>query len=103
MGKRVSYLFVASALSGAFGGLIAFGILRMDGIGGRAGWQWLYLLEGLVTVVFGATVFWLLPNGPEVAYYLTEEDRALMRIRYKQNAIYNGETSRRVSRLGFLR
>ncbi|KAL7412091.1 major facilitator superfamily transporter [Mrakia frigida] len=90
MGKRVSYLFVASALSGAFGGLIAFGILRMEGVGGRAGWQWLYLLEGLVTVLFGVTVYWLLPDGPEVAYYLTEEDRALMRIRFRQGAIYNG-------------
>lgn len=38
-GRRVAYLFVASALSGAFGGLIAYGILRMDGVGGRAGWQ----------------------------------------------------------------
>jgi len=36
----VAYLFIASALSGAFGGLIGFGILYMDGVAGWAGWRW---------------------------------------------------------------
>jgi MFS family permease len=40
LAQRISYLFIASALSGAFGGLIAFGILYMDGVAGRAGWRW---------------------------------------------------------------
>lgn len=40
LGIRVAYLFIASALSGAFGGLIAFGILYMDGIAGWSGWRW---------------------------------------------------------------
>jgi MFS family permease len=37
--KRVSYLFVCTAISGAFGGLLAYGILHMDGISGMAGWR----------------------------------------------------------------
>lgn len=37
--KRVSYLFVCAALSGAFGGLLAYVILFMDGLGGFAGWR----------------------------------------------------------------
>lgn len=40
LGIRVAYLFIASALSGAFGGLIAFGILYMDGVAGWPGWRW---------------------------------------------------------------
>lgn len=44
--RRVAYLFVASALSGAFGGLLAYGILRIDG-GGRKPWQWLFISECL--------------------------------------------------------
>ena len=39
MAKRVSYLFVCTAISGAFGGLLAYAILRMDGVGGYAGWR----------------------------------------------------------------
>jgi len=38
--KRVSYLFVCTAISGAFGGLLAYAILQMDGVGGVAGWRW---------------------------------------------------------------
>jgi hypothetical protein len=37
--KRVAYLFSCSALSGAFGGLLAYGLLQMDGVSGVAGWR----------------------------------------------------------------
>lgn len=37
--KRVSYLFSCTALAGAFGGLMAYGILQMDGVSGVAGWR----------------------------------------------------------------
>jgi len=37
--KRVSYLFVCTALAGAFGGLLAYAILLMDGVSGVAGWR----------------------------------------------------------------
>ena len=37
--KRVSYLFVCTAISGAFGGLLAYAILQMDGVSGVAGWR----------------------------------------------------------------
>jgi len=40
LGIRIAYLFIASALSGAFGGLIAFGILYMNGVAGWSGWRW---------------------------------------------------------------
>ena len=39
MAQRVSYLFVCTAISGAFGGLLAYAILHMDGVGGYAGWR----------------------------------------------------------------
>lgn len=44
--KRVSYLFVCTALSGAFGGLLAYVLLKMDGVAGYAGWRWVYIIEG---------------------------------------------------------
>lgn len=37
--KRVSYLLSCAAISGAVGGLLAYGILQMDGVGGKAGWR----------------------------------------------------------------
>lgn len=50
---RLAIFFCASALSGAFSGLLAFAIARMDGIGGRPGWAWIFILEGFATVVLG--------------------------------------------------
>ena len=38
---RLALFYCASALSGAFSGLLAFAIARMDGIGGRPGWAWI--------------------------------------------------------------
>jgi len=40
LGVRIAFLFIASALSGAFGGLIALGVLYMDGVNGWSGWRW---------------------------------------------------------------
>ena len=41
--KRVSYLMSCAAISGAVGGLLAYGLLHMDGIGGKAGWRYVSL------------------------------------------------------------
>ncbi|PIG88716.1 MFS transporter [Aspergillus arachidicola] len=61
---RVSIFYCASALSGAFSGLLAAGIAQMDGIGGQEGWRWIFLLEGLATVALGAMCFFLLIDSP---------------------------------------
>ena len=61
---RVGLFFSAVALSGAFSGLLAAAIQQMDGIRGLRGWQWIFLLEGLFTVLFGFVVFFALPNDP---------------------------------------
>lgn len=75
--KRAIALMVSMSLAGAFGGLLAYGLVQMDGIGGYAGWRWLYFIEGLITLVFATASFWLLPDNPETAYFLTPEERKL--------------------------
>ncbi|KAM5541470.1 hypothetical protein V8D89_005024 [Ganoderma adspersum] len=45
--QRISIVSGAASLAGAFGGLLAFGIEKMAGIRGLAGWSWIFLLEGL--------------------------------------------------------
>lgn len=46
----------ATAVAGLVGGPIAAGCLCMDGLGGLAGWQWLFLLEGIPTMLFGISI-----------------------------------------------
>ena len=107
LATRISYLFIASALSGAFGGLIAFGILYMDGTAGYPGWRWyvpshegyvkqllietrLYILEGLITIVFAGCCVWLVPKNYETAYFLDDEDKAIMKHRAEVAEAYSG-------------
>lgn len=48
--------FSAASIAGAFSGLLAFAIAKMDGIGNLEGWRWIFILEGLVTVSKGPMV-----------------------------------------------
>ncbi|ETI24905.1 hypothetical protein G647_04275 [Cladophialophora carrionii CBS 160.54] len=90
LGQRISYLYIAAALSSAFGGLIAFAILYMDGTAGKQGWQWLYIIEGIITIVIGVICFWLIPKDYQTAYFLNAEDRVIMKRRAELTESYNG-------------
>ena len=47
----------------------------MDGIGGRPGWAWIFLLEGIVTVIIGAACFFVMPDTPALSgKWLTAEE-----------------------------
>lgn len=48
----------------------------MDGIGGRPGWAWIFILEGLLTIIIGVISFWLVHDFPDEAKFLSPEDRA---------------------------
>lgn len=52
-GLRMAVFFSAATAAGAFGGLLARGIAEMDGVGGRNGWAWIFILEGILTFGIG--------------------------------------------------
>ncbi|KAL7775455.1 hypothetical protein CFE70_009298 [Pyrenophora teres f. teres 0-1] len=75
---RLTLFFSASIIAGAFGGLLAFAIAKMDGVAGYRAYRWIFIIEGIVTVVAGIiTKFWV-PDWPEDARFLNEEERALL-------------------------
>ncbi len=78
---RIGYLFVSSALAGACGGLLAYGIGHMDGAAGLRGWRWIFIIEGLPTVILGIAIWFILADDPESAWYLTPEEKRIMTIR----------------------
>ncbi|KAI8934254.1 hypothetical protein NX059_008998 [Plenodomus lindquistii] len=89
--KRFTFFFGSTTLAGAFGGLLASAIGKMDGIRGYRGWRWLFILEGLLTVLVSFAFFFLLPNFPEEVKWLTEEERTYVRARL---AIDQGNSAR---------
>lgn len=75
MHTRVAILFTAPALAGAFSGLLAFGIVHLDGKGGKSGWQWIFFLEGGATVVLAAVSYFIMAKDVATSKFLTTEER----------------------------
>ena len=67
LATRIAYFYCTSALSGAFSGLLAAGIAQMDGVGGYEGWRWIFILEGIVTVILGISCFFFLIDSPALS------------------------------------
>ncbi|CAF1222922.1 unnamed protein product [Rotaria sordida] len=81
---RVSILFSAATLAGTFGGILAYGINNMNGLGGQEGWRWIFYIEGIVTVVVGVFAFFFISDFPsDRPKFLTESEcnRVLVRLR----------------------
>ncbi|CCL98030.1 uncharacterized protein FIBRA_00023 [Fibroporia radiculosa] len=72
---RLSIYMSAATAAGAFGGILAYGIERMNGIGGLAGWSWIFLLEGLFTALVAIAAFFYMQDFPETATFLTPAER----------------------------
>lgn len=80
---RISLFFSAAALSGAFGGVLAYGIGKMAGVGGKAGWSWIFIIESLLTIVVAVLSFFLINDYPTDATFLDEDERRLCLARLK--------------------
>lgn len=63
-GKRIGFYFTAAQVSAAVVGLVSAGFQRMDGLGGLVGFQWMFLLYGLVGFLTGVGLLWWLPDRP---------------------------------------
>ena len=95
LGSRIAVVFSAATIAGAFsvyitsshgkltdhskrcqlGGFLAVAIHHMDGIGGRPGWAWIFILEGLFTIIVACVSPWVLQDYPESAKFLSEAER----------------------------
>jgi ACS family tartrate transporter-like MFS transporter len=79
--RTVALFMTATAIAGVVGGPVSGAILSLHGAGGLAGWQWLFLLEGLPAIILGVVVLVYLPDGPERATWLAPEERTWLRQR----------------------
>jgi MFS family permease len=77
---RTSIFYFASAFSGAFSGILAAGISQMDGLGGLEGWRWIFVLEGLASVLLGISCFFLLPDTPSLSKWLKPEEQRFLNV-----------------------
>ncbi|GKZ26503.1 hypothetical protein AbraIFM66951_002584 [Aspergillus brasiliensis] len=87
---RQALCFSAASIAGAFSGLLAFAISKMNGIGGYSGWRWIFIIEGLATVVVAVMSYFLLYDYPDTASFLTRDERAWIQRRLSLQFSNNG-------------
>ncbi|KAM5440034.1 hypothetical protein McanMca71_004966 [Microsporum canis] len=80
---RQAMFFSAASIAGAFSGLLAFAIAKMDGVGGYQGWRWIFILEGLLTVCVAVGAYFFIEDFPETASFLTSREREFIIHRLK--------------------
>lgn len=90
----MAIFYAAASLSGAFSGLLAYAIEKMDGISGVAGWQWIFILEGLAPIAVSLCLYFILPDKPETASFLTKAEREFV---INRIALYTGSGHGRVT------
>lgn len=94
LATRISVFYCFSALSGAFSGLLAAGIAEMDGVAGYRGWQWIFILEGILTIILGIACFALLIDSPALSgRWLNPEQIRYLELQHfiKQGGQFSGE------------
>ncbi|KAL4939422.1 hypothetical protein BDV06DRAFT_225021 [Aspergillus oleicola] len=63
--KRNAAFYLIGSTASGFGGILAYGLMQMDGLGGQAGWRWIFIIEGIMTCVLGFGSYLILVDFPE--------------------------------------
>lgn len=84
--RAISRFYIALPLSSVVMGSLAGTLLGLDGKLGLAGWQWLFLIEGLPASVFSFVVLRGLPEGPQFAHWLTADEKKWIERRVADDA-----------------
>jgi MFS family permease len=74
--KRFTVYWSSVIFAGAFGGLLASAIAKMDGLRGLENWRWIFLLEGIASILVGITAFFCCSDFPQQASWLTQDEKA---------------------------
>jgi ACS family tartrate transporter-like MFS transporter len=85
--RAMALFMTAISFAGVLGNPLSGAVMQyLHGLGGLTGWQWLFLIEGVPSVLLGVVVFYSLPDGPEQAPWLTpaERDWLLERLRQEE-------------------
>ena len=82
----IALFALGGVLAGVVGSPLSGAILGLHGIGGLAGWQWLFLLEAIPAVLMGGVVLVLLPNRPSAARWLSAPEKVWVQARLDADA-----------------
>jgi MFS family permease len=73
--SAIAQFMTAAAVSGIVGGPLSAALFRLEGVASLAGWQWIFVAEGVPSIVLGVATLWLLPDRPADAKWLSPAER----------------------------
>ncbi|EXJ91890.1 hypothetical protein A1O3_00440 [Capronia epimyces CBS 606.96] len=87
--KRMSAFYAISLLAGGFGNILAYGLMKIRA-GGYLGWRWIFIVEGLITVVLAPLGYWLIVDFPDKVHlsrrpFLTPDEVQIIKDRLQQD------------------
>jgi MFS family permease len=88
---RLSLYIVMAPLAGAFGGLLASGILKLSHFGGLHSWRMLFGIEGIITIGLSLIAYVTMTDRPATARWLTQEEREMAIARVKSERVATTE------------
>jgi ACS family tartrate transporter-like MFS transporter len=83
-GRAVGRFMTATAIAGAIGSPISGLLLQLNGVGGLGGWQWLFLIEGIPSILLAFVTLAYLPDGPAKASWLNPDEKKWIAGRLEQ-------------------
>ncbi|KIH84400.1 MFS transporter [Pseudomonas batumici] len=88
-GRIIALFMIGLPLSSVIGGPLSGWVMgHFDQVSGLRGWQWLFLIEAVPSVLLGILTFWALPNHFQQAKWLSEEEKAVL-----ENELQSDEAS----------
>jgi len=100
---RLSLYIVCAPLAGAFGGLLASAILKLDSFGSLHTWRMIFAIEGIITVAISLIAFVTLTDRPATARWLTQEEKDLAIARVKSERVGATEVLDKLDTIKILR
>ncbi|KAI0518504.1 putative allantoate permease [Xylaria bambusicola] len=76
--KRFTFYWSSTIIAGAFGGLLASAISKLNGVRGLSSWRWVFILEGIATVLIGFIAFFSITDFPREAKWLSHNEREFL-------------------------
>jgi ACS family tartrate transporter-like MFS transporter len=90
--RAVAKFMTATSLAGVVGGPVSSALLKLNGVAGLAGWQWVFVAEGIPTVLLGISVLWVLNDGPAQAAWLTPQEKTWLETELQRDRRLFGAT-----------
>ncbi|KAF8972549.1 major facilitator superfamily domain-containing protein [Flammula alnicola] len=76
--QRLAVFYLSSIAITSFSSILAFAITLLKGKAGLNGWQWIFLIEGLITIVLGILTWFFIPDFPDKSKFLSEKQRKMI-------------------------